>query len=277
LPEIARAGKAPDLLERKDSVGMSVEPLPPSAPAVKHLVRGVALWSLPDAGARHFSIFVTGLSNAWQAVDPLPPLPGRLVRRKTLGLDFQGAGDTLTFAPPRQWVYRPTKAAEDKAERPPKAEQQSRAKEVNKAEAAITKLEEQRKNWQKERAQLQDKIQAGDANDVNRQAELELLNKRLEALRQAAEGERQGTVLEVLDGKLLLVSLGSDHGLRKGSRLAIRRLEPKPLFVGEAEVLNVGVKSSVARLTKALPGQSARAGDRASTAPAEGGAILENR
>jgi len=289
LPEIARAGKAADLLERKDSVSIAAEPVLPSAPAVKHPVRGVALWPLPGAGARRFSVFVTGLTNAWQAVDPLPPAPEPMIRRKALRLDFQRDGDRITFLPPAQWVYRTAKGDEDRAERPAKTEREQRAEEITRAEAAVANLEAQRKNWRKERGQLQDRIQAGDANDVNRQVELELLNERLQALREAAEkdapDDAAGAVLEVFDAKLLLVSLGSDHGLRKGARLAIFRLEPKPVFVGEAEVVNVGAKSSVARLSKTFPGQTVRRGDQASAAPADGGgggkapggAVIENR
>jgi RNA polymerase sigma factor (sigma-70 family) len=272
LPEVAKVGGLPDLLECKDSVSITTEQLLPSEPAVKHSVRGAALWPLPDAGARRFSIFVTGLSNAWQAVDPLPPAPEPMIRRKTLRLDFRREGDKIAFVTPAQWLYRTTKAAEGRAEGPPRAEPEQRAAEIKKAEAAVAKLEEQRKNWQKERGQLQDRIRAGDVEDVNRQVELELLNKRLQALRDGPEEGTRGAVLEVFDEKLLLVSLGSEQGIQNGARLAVYRLEPKPVFVGEAEILNVGEKSSVARLTKLLPGQNVRGGDQVSPASrADGG------
>src|SRR5207253_2140333 len=58
-----------------------------------------------------------------------------------------------------------------------------------------------------------------------------------------------GTVEEVFDNKLLLLSYGSDQGAKKGEHLEIYRLKPVAQYVGKAEITTVGSRYSLARLS----------------------------
>jgi hypothetical protein len=63
----------------------------------------VATWGYADpdaAGARAFTLFVAGLSNAWSAHDDR-------VWRKVLKIHFRRVGDQMIQAGPAEWVYRP--------------------------------------------------------------------------------------------------------------------------------------------------------------------------
>jgi RNA polymerase sigma factor (sigma-70 family) len=131
------------------------------------------------------------------------------------------------------------------------AENKKRDKEITDLVAAIESIEERVKSWQRQRDALRDQLESVDLSEKKEQVELEKLRKRLADLRQApAKDERQGAVLEVFEGSLLLVSLGSDHGVKKGDRLEIYRLKPDPLYVGNAEVIDVSAGRSVVRMNK---------------------------
>src|SRR5262249_24782869 len=131
--EAIRAYEDPrNFLKIKNSVTISNEPIPPSRPdAIPIAVTGVAIWLDPNepnpddspevkaekekmprlADTNNFSIFVAGLSNGWAKTDGPDGKP--IIRRKTLQLNFQRAGDRFAprsdqihFVPPYQWIYR---------------------------------------------------------------------------------------------------------------------------------------------------------------------------
>jgi hypothetical protein len=121
-----------DFLHMKNSVTIAADPIPPSRPdAVPRAVTGVAIWMDPNepnpgddektkqekekkpklADSNNFSIFVAGLSNGWAVTDALGQEDKKVVRRKTLQLNFRRVGDRLRaedirFVPPAQWIYR---------------------------------------------------------------------------------------------------------------------------------------------------------------------------
>lgn len=114
----------------KNSVTISSEPVPPSKEenAFPRAVTGVAIWDasriFPKKGdepdkqlneTTRFSIFVSGLSNGWVLVDPVPAGPNAtpIVRRKTLQLNFKREGGRfgvsskeMFWEPPSKWIYR---------------------------------------------------------------------------------------------------------------------------------------------------------------------------
>jgi hypothetical protein len=61
---------------------------------------------------------------------------------------------------------------------------------------------------------------------------------------------------------LVTLSVGSDHGLQVGHTLEVFRLKPQPKYLGRVEILDVGPRSSVARLKGRLPkGETLEVGD----------------
>jgi hypothetical protein len=85
-----------------NSVEITREAIPLSDGRVSHYVWGVATWEDVDPRIDFFSIYVRGLTNAFQFEDPAgafqpgdPPGTGRLFRFKALQLNFWRPGDTL--------------------------------------------------------------------------------------------------------------------------------------------------------------------------------------
>jgi hypothetical protein len=79
----------------------------------------------------------------------------------------------------------------------------------------------------------------------------------------AHEGDRdlRGKILKA-EGKHLLLSVGSDDGVRRGEKLEVFRLRPQPVYLGRVEILEVTPHSSVARpVAPFARGDSPRAGD----------------
>jgi hypothetical protein len=131
---IARIEDPTGYYKLKNSVTMSLEPIPPTLPkSAPRAVTGVAIWTDPNeitpaddaatkkrkagmkklADSNRYSIFVSGLSNGWAITDPIPPDTKPVVRRKTLQLNFRRIGDKymmkseeIRFVPPAQWIYR---------------------------------------------------------------------------------------------------------------------------------------------------------------------------
>ncbi len=103
-----------DILKIKNSVTISIDPIPVSRPkAAPRPVTGVAIWDNVDPQSNRYSIFIAGLSNGWALTDPIPPDTKPVVRRKTLKLNFRRLGDQfqmkseeIRFAPPAEWMYR---------------------------------------------------------------------------------------------------------------------------------------------------------------------------
>lgn len=97
-------------------------------------------------------------------------------------------------------------------------------------------------------------------------------------------------VRDVFEGGLLLLPSTGLKGIRKGERLVIYRLAADPrksVYVGQAEVSDVGEAHLLARMSEAKSKQTPRAGDRAHFPGAEqpdskgtklpGGAIIDPR
>jgi hypothetical protein len=98
--------------------------IPTSSDLVDHSVWGVATWEDIDPRVDFFSIYVQGLSNAYQWVDPPeafkqgdPPGKGRVLAQKTLLLNFWRPGDefvedqrVIRYGIPGKvdysWIYR---------------------------------------------------------------------------------------------------------------------------------------------------------------------------
>jgi hypothetical protein len=79
---------------------MAEQTISVSSDQVDRSVWGVALWEDVDPRVDFFAVYVQGLSNAYQWVDPPgtyalgdPPGKGRRFLRKTLQLDFWRPGD----------------------------------------------------------------------------------------------------------------------------------------------------------------------------------------
>lgn len=86
--------------ELLNSVQIAEQPIPVSTDRVDHAVWGVATWEDVDPRMDFFSVFVQGLSNAYQWVDPPGAYKagdslgkGRRFTRKTLQLNFWRPGD----------------------------------------------------------------------------------------------------------------------------------------------------------------------------------------
>jgi len=103
----------------KNSVTIAASLIPPSkANATPKAITGVAIWDDIPPDVTHFTIFVAGLSNGWHITDAIgqdAKSNQRLVRRKTLQLNFRRPGDPavqraedIKFLAPAQWVYRGT-------------------------------------------------------------------------------------------------------------------------------------------------------------------------
>jgi hypothetical protein len=99
-------------LEYKDSFSISKEPIPVSKKdAYPRAVNGIAIWTdVYDRAPKtnRFSIFIAGLSDAWQK-DPKT----EIIRRKTLQINFQRLGDDIQNDPNAirwvdnpKWIYR---------------------------------------------------------------------------------------------------------------------------------------------------------------------------
>jgi hypothetical protein len=107
-----------------NSVEVSSKLIPTSSDLVDHSVWGVATWEDIDPRVDFFSVYVQGLSNAYQWVDPPeafkkgdPPTKGGVLLQKTLMLNFWRPGDEfvedqriIRYGIPGKvdysWVYR---------------------------------------------------------------------------------------------------------------------------------------------------------------------------
>jgi hypothetical protein len=98
--------------------------IPPSTPEADNSVWGVVTWDDIDPNTNQFSVFVRGLSTAYTWEDPEgaykagdPPGSGRVLKRKTLQLNFWRPGDAfyeheaeIRYGTPGdvdyRWIYR---------------------------------------------------------------------------------------------------------------------------------------------------------------------------
>ena len=70
-----------------------------------------------------------------------------------------------------------------------------------------------------------------------------------------------GQVKTVGEGGLVVISIGSDAGLRRGDRLEVYRLEPKPVYLGQVTILEVNAKEAVGRVQAPAGKEPIRPGD----------------
>jgi hypothetical protein len=106
----AREDATKDLYGAIDVVGV----LPPSGgkQGVDDAIFGVALWDNVDPRADAFSVYVQGLSDGYQVVEP-PGGGEPQIRYKTLRIDFYRPGDEFDLTereirlgdPPYDWIY----------------------------------------------------------------------------------------------------------------------------------------------------------------------------
>jgi hypothetical protein len=75
-----------------------------------------------------------------------------------------------------------------------------------------------------------------------------------------------GTILEVFGDDLLLLSVGPDSEIRTGDRFTVYRMEPRPEYVGEAEVTHVGAHYALAHMRRLTRGKNIRVTDRTTLA-----------
>jgi hypothetical protein len=219
LTEAVRRIEDPSrVLDLKNSVTIAAEPIPPAQGLVSPKgVAGVAVWGYgePEAAkARSCTIFVSGLTNAWSVTNSPE---GDTLRRKVLKVSFKRVGQEMVLAGPPEWVYRsyPVEKALSSAKPRAETEAEKRKIEIEKVRNTIAGLQQQLKSWQKEREQLeavilqwkqvveraspdrrvekekvarelQRQLEAGLAEDRNRQVELDLLDKKLRALERAS-------------------------------------------------------------------------------------------
>jgi RNA polymerase sigma factor (sigma-70 family) len=162
----------------------------------------------------------------------------------------------------------------------------------------IARLEEQQQSWHRERDRLRGLLEAwqevtkeraddeapdrhkmrqdivraieqflaaGEDAARRRAVDLELLRQRLEQRqerdRQARAAQELGGTVQEVDGTMLLLALDAEHAVRKGERLEIFRLRPRPVYVGQVEVVAVVGRRAVARVLRAGAGQGPRVGD----------------
>jgi hypothetical protein len=104
LPEAVAAIRRREDANRAlhNSVTITTQPIPVSTEYEDNSVWGVVTWTGVDPESDFFSVFVKGLTNAYQFQDPPgaftandPPLTGRRFSFKTLQLNFWRPGDAL--------------------------------------------------------------------------------------------------------------------------------------------------------------------------------------
>jgi hypothetical protein len=83
-----------------------------------------------------------------------------------------------------------------------------------------------------------------------------------QANRRPPPEDAEGEVIEVYDGNLVLISLGSDV-IQKGMDLDVYRINPKPFYVGSVRVTAVGERFSLVRFSG--PRMTIKVGDLVTT------------
>jgi RNA polymerase sigma factor (sigma-70 family) len=170
-----------EFLKIKNSVTIATEPIPPCREGQKsRRVAGVAVWDDVPPEADRFTVFVSGLSNAWSVTEPIPPDTEPVIRRKALQLTFKREGDKMVFVPPAAWVYRkgslraPAADGRGTAIKPAAGGPDGEERKV--LRAIIEELERQRAPLLVE--------------ERDRRVYLEVVTLRLQALRKAVEEEK---------------------------------------------------------------------------------------
>lgn len=159
--------------------------------------------------------------------------------------------------------------------------------EILKTLEAISKLKTEDQTWQQMRDQYririfkiqsivaqpekdgelmhwQIKLRNGELDSVIRQIDLELLHTRLKVLQDHLPANgltkeeparkdpciiRQGKITRVDDGgQLVLLDIGSDHGLKKGQTLEVYREQAEPEYLGRLTIVDIETTRAVGRL-----------------------------
>ena len=148
------------------------------------------------------------------------------------------------------------------------AQEAEETKEVLKQkEETMVTMESQNTKWRNDAITAY--ITAKSEQERNRQLldQVAALTKELER-RQAPGAQRppaddvEGTVLET-DAKsdVVTISIGSDSGVKKGNKLVVYRLKPRPEYIGELNVIASQPKEAVARPIKPLRAGPVQKGD----------------
>src|SRR4051794_33500803 len=96
-PLIQKVEDPAALAPLKNTVTIAAEPIPVSKPGTPpQRIQGVAIWDDVPADAKRFTVFVSGLSNAWVAVEGKDG-PAPRIRRKVLQLEFRRVGEEMRF------------------------------------------------------------------------------------------------------------------------------------------------------------------------------------
>jgi hypothetical protein len=183
-------------LDLKNSVTVAMEPIPPSKLAAGKGVAGLAFWDADVPGAvRDFTLFVSGLTNAWSS-------DGDSIRRRVLKIGLKRVGNEMFPDGPAEWTYRSyaRKVEEDGGD--PRVEME---RLIDQLTQRIADLEAGRNIWKGERQVLQDRLRElrnqaeslaenppADWKKEDRAAANRQMLKRIQELeRQIASGDRR--------------------------------------------------------------------------------------
>jgi myosin heavy subunit len=174
---------------------------------------------------------------------------------------------------------------------PCSAQTEQPADEVKRARE---RLEEARKELEKARQvyedilatkrALEEKLEAAKKEELELKAQREKLQQQLKDVQAAidrlnrlrgaalpvetdARPKIEGKVKEVQDSGSIILSIGSEAGLKKGDTLEVYRLKPKPLYLGQIVITELKAKEAIARQIRKRPsgGEPICAGDEVST------------
>jgi hypothetical protein len=141
---IRRLEDPAQLFDVKNSVTVAADPiLPRHRSAEKRGAVGIALWDGVGPSIREFTIFVSGLSNAWSRSDDV-------VRRKVLKISFKRADDEMLPLGRAEWVYRSVKEGQDGPDDP-----QGEVKRlIRQVSGRLGALEQEEADWERKRGRL---------------------------------------------------------------------------------------------------------------------------
>lgn len=147
-------------------------------------------------------------------------------------------------------------------------------------EEKVQSLEKQLARLRQEVAEGKQKLEEVKKEELELKAQREKLQQQLKDLQAAIERLRgalpvekdarpkiDGKVKEVQDSGSIILSIGSEAGLKKGDTLEVYRLKPKPVYLGQIVITELKAGEAVARQIRKRPsgGEPIRAGDEVST------------
>jgi RNA polymerase sigma factor (sigma-70 family) len=181
------------VLDLRNSVTIAATPVPvaKAGDGAEESRHGVAFWEGVPAGAKHFTLFVSGLSNGWVQMQGPDDKPGPVaVRRKTLQLNFKRVGDEMRFVPPAQWIYRATqlRAPEVKGERKGKDAEKPAPEDLLQQARDREKVLRQYRSWLERKRTEQEQLAARNLKKAALKDVAATIESALEQLREQAGG-----------------------------------------------------------------------------------------